>query len=400
MTSKRNKNKQSDSRRKERVKQSLEKEQHDPHLGKRIAEDAQKLIAGALSETEFYQKYHQDYLKEFGIDDRPINSDVGIDRTSPECTFKKQLSRRTLFKLGGASLASILATWWFGGKAFGAGTSVLGDNYGDLLPKNEDQHQQASRVQMGMVIDLEKCDGCLSCVFACHHHNSNPPGVLWLYLLAFEDENRDGINFLLRPCQHCSNPPCVKVCPVRARHKREKDGLVLTDYNLCIGCRYCMVACPYGANYFQWDEPPPRNSAMHKFTDYRGRWVIGNPPKGCMGKCEFCPERQDDGRANVVCELSCPNGVIHFGDMNDPTSRPNQYLAKRRKEKGEQLSTFRLLEDHGTKPNILYIGHQPSRSARPVEGPVSYADWGMVEKRLPLLGDHKPWFLKIFGGSQ
>jgi molybdopterin-containing oxidoreductase family iron-sulfur binding subunit len=200
---------------------------------------------------------------------------------------------------------------------------------------------------------------------------------------------------------HCSNPPCVKVCPVRARHKRENDGLVLTDYNLCIGCRYCLVTCPYGVNYFQWDEPPPRNHGGVMTTlDYRGRWVIGNPPKGVMGKCDFCPERLDDGRGDVVCELTCPHGVIKFGDMNDPNSRPNQYLAQKKKEKGVELNTFRLLEEHGTRPNVLYIGQKPSRSARPVDGPVTYADWGMVEKRLPYLGSYEPWFLKMVGGSR
>lgn len=281
------------------------------------------------------------------------------------------------------------------------GSPVAQEGSSSLSLKEDDQTQPAGKVQMGMVVDLENCDGCLECVYACSHHNSLPKGVLWLYVLAFQDQNREDPNFLLRLCQHCGNPPCVKVCPVRARHKREKDGLVLTDYNLCIGCRYCMVTCPYGVNYFQWDEPPPRNpGAIEKFTDSRGRWVIGNPPKGVMGKCEFCPERQDDGRENVVCELTCPHNAIHFGNMNDPDSRPNQYLAQKAKEKGGKISTFRLLEDHGTKPSIIYIGQQPSRSARPVDGPVSYEDWGLVEKRLPLLGGHEPWFLKVFGGTR
>ncbi|MBI4304196.1 MAG: 4Fe-4S dicluster domain-containing protein, partial [Chloroflexi bacterium] len=222
---------------------------------------------------------------------------------------------------------------------------------------------------------------------------------LWIYALAYQDENQDKHNFLLRLCQHCGNAPCVKVCPVRARHKRENDGLVLTDYDLCIGCRYCMVTCPYGVNYFQWDEPTTKNYYHPKLTDYRGRWVIGNPPKGVMGKCTFCPDRQDDGRGNVVCELVCTHNVLHFGDMNDPNSRPNRYLLEKMKEKGN-VSTFRLLENQGTKPSIIYIGQQPTRAARPVEGPVSYTDWGLVEERLPLLAGPEPWFMKAFGGGQ
>ncbi|MBI2287909.1 MAG: 4Fe-4S dicluster domain-containing protein, partial [Chloroflexi bacterium] len=348
---------------------------------------------------EFYQKYHQAYLKEFGVDDRPLCPVESIGGTPSESTFTKHISRRTLFKLGGITLAGILGARWLGGRALGAGVAT-GDSYGGLLLKEDDQPQQVGKVQMGMVVDLEACDGCLSCVYACQKHNFNSAGVFWIYSLAYQDENRDGRNFLLRLCQHCANSVCTKVCPVRARHKREKDGLVLTDYNLCIGCRYCQVSCPYGSNYFQWGEPENKNYYHPKLTDYRGRWVIGNPPKGVMGKCTFCPDRQDDGRGNVVCALTCPHNVLHFGDMNDPNSEPRRYLREKTQEKGGQLSTFRLLENQGTKPSIIYIGQQPSRSAKLVEGPVSYADWGLVEKRLDVLEGPQPWFMKVFGGSQ
>lgn len=378
----------------ERIEQLPPEIRFNDDLAYRVAEDTRRLIVGEFSEEEYYRKHHQAYLKEFGVDNRPI--------ACAESALAKQISRRTLLKLGGAALAGILGTAWLGGRGFasGAGNGAGIGNGSLLLSKAEEPPQPTDRVQMGMVIDLEACDGCLDCVYACQSHNFNPAGVLWLYVLAYKDENQNDPNFLLRLCQHCSNPPCVKVCPVRARHKREKDGLVLTDYDLCIGCRYCLVTCPYGVNYFQWDEPTKKNYYHEKLTDVRGRWVIGNPPKGVMGKCTFCPDRQDDGRANVVCELTCPHNAIHFGNMNDPNSRPHQYLTKKTKEKGGQLSTFRLLEDHGTKPSIIYIGQQPSRSARPVDGPVTYADWGLAEKRLPYLDGPQPWFLKIFGGSQ
>lgn len=377
----------------EPVEQSQPENRFNADLANRISEDTRRLIKGELSEEEYYRKYHQDYLEEFGIDNRPVER--------PESVMAKQISRRTLLKIGGATLAAILGGVWLGGKNLARGTSIAGvDSDSRLLSEEEESSQKTDRVQMGMVIDLENCDGCLDCVYACQQHNFNPVGVLWLYVLTYKDENQHDPNFLLRLCQHCSNPPCVKVCPVRARHKREKDGLVLTDYNLCIGCRYCMVTCPYGVNYFQWGEPTRTNYYHEKLTDDRGRWVIGNPPKGVMGKCTFCPDRQDDGRANVVCELTCPHNAIHFGDMNDPNSRPNQYLAKKTEEKGGKISTFRLLEDFGTKPSIIYIGHQPSNSAKPIDGPVSYTDLGLVEKRLPYLDGPQPWFLKLFGGNQ
>ncbi|MBI4282981.1 MAG: 4Fe-4S dicluster domain-containing protein [Chloroflexi bacterium] len=375
-------------------------DQFDADLRKEVAQDARRLIAGGLSEAEFYQKHHQAYLKEFAVDDRPIGSGGTTERIPLESVLEKHVTRRTLFKAGGVAAAGLLGVRWLGSRVFGAEVTTTGDNYRKLPFKGEEQPQPAGRVQMGMVVDLEACDGCLSCVYACQSHNFNSAGVFWIYVLAHKDENQDGRNFLVRLCQHCANPPCVKVCPVRARHKREKDGLVLTDYNLCIGCRYCMVTCPYGVNYFQWSEPEYKNYYHPKLTDYRGRWVIGNPPKGVMGKCTFCPDRQDDGRGNVVCALTCPHNALHFGDMNDPNSEPHRYLMQRMKEKGGNLSTFRLLENQGTKPSIIYIGQQPSRSAHPVDGPVSYADWGLVEKRLDVLEGPRPWFMKAFGDSQ
>jgi molybdopterin-containing oxidoreductase family iron-sulfur binding subunit len=253
---------------------------------------------------------------------------------------------------------------------------------------------------MGMVIDLERCTGCLACVEACHRENNTSVGVHWMYVFSYEEENKDDVNFLVRPCQHCSNPPCVKVCPVMARHKREKDGLVLTDYNLCIGCRYCQVACPYGVNYFQWGEPRPDEGFLHERLDYRGRRVNGNPPEpGIMGKCTFCPQRQDSElqRGTTACQLGCPHDAIFFGDMNDPNSSPRLYLEERTKEKDGDISTFRLLEYLGTRPNILFIGHQPSRDAEQVTGPTSYESWGWVDERRTVLEGPRPWFMRIWG---
>ncbi|MBM2825847.1 MAG: hypothetical protein HW402_1511 [Dehalococcoidales bacterium] len=384
----------------ERMERAPQAVQFNAELAEHVARDARKLVAGGLSEAEFYQTHHQAYLKEFGVDDRLIPPSKDIDRASPKSAATKPMSRRTLLKLGGVALVAMLGAGWSGSRVLGA-EAASGDKSSSLLLKeDEEQPQQAKKVQMGMVVDLEACDGCLSCVYACQNHNFNSAGVFWIYVLAHQDENQDGRNFLVRLCQHCANPPCVKVCPVRARHKREKDGLVLTDYNRCIGCRYCQVTCPYGVNYFQWGVPEKKNYYHPKLTDERGVWVIGNPPKGVMGKCTFCPDRQDDGRGNVVCALVCPRNVLHFGDMNDPNSEPHRYLMQRMKEKGGQLSTFRLLENQGTKPSIIYIGQQPSQSANPVEGPVSYADWGLVEKRLDVLEGPQPWFMQAFGGNQ
>ncbi|MEE9601168.1 MAG: 4Fe-4S dicluster domain-containing protein, partial [Thermoplasmata archaeon] len=107
-----------------------------------------------------------------------------------------------------------------------------------------------------MAIDLDRCTGCRACMEACKVENNTPQSIFWMYVFRFEEGRYPDTQmwFMPRPCMHCDNAPCVKVCPVGARYKRE-DGLVATDWERCIGCRYCEVACPYGVNYFNWKEP-------------------------------------------------------------------------------------------------------------------------------------------------
>src|SRR3972149_726626 len=108
----------------------------------------------------------------------------------------------------------------------------------------------------GMVIDLDRCMGCRACMEACKVENATVEGHFWMKVFRFEEGAYPDVHvgFLPRPCPHCENAPCVKVCPVQARHHQE-DGLVLTDFKRCIGCRYCEVACPYGVNFFAFTEP-------------------------------------------------------------------------------------------------------------------------------------------------
>ncbi len=381
----------------------------NPELARHVARDAQLVIAGRLSEREFYERYHDAYVQEFGVDNRagsrgegagPAQGEgpkKGTVAAPPKPVTNGPLSRRAFLMLAGGGAAAVALTATLGKLVPQVASGHNGDD------KETAEHSQTTRrVQMGMVIDLERCTGCMVCVDACHRENNTEEGVHWLYVLPFEDEGQEGVNFVVRPCQHCTNPPCVKVCPVMARHKRDKDGLVLTDYDICIGTRYCAVACPYGVNYFQWGEPNPDSEMVrqHGRKDYRGRKVEFNPPKGVMGKCTMCPQRQDSEgkRGTTSCQQACPHDAIHFGDMNDPSSAPRRYLETRRKEKGGQLSTFRLLDDLGTEPNILYIGHQPSRRAKQVDGPITYEDWGWVDKRGEVLEGPRPWFMRVFGG--
>ena len=262
---------------------------------------------------------------------------------------------------------------------------------------------ERTEVQMGMVVDLERCDGCMECVSACSESNGLSQGSLWALIMPYKEPENVDPDYLFRLCQHCTNAPCAMVCPTGARHRRLADGLVLTDYEVCIGCRYCEVACPYGVNVFQWADPRANGGDASGGTrDARGIAVTGEPPRGVMGKCTFCPTKQDDPatRGTVSCAQACHMNALHFGDLNDPYSVPNVYLAQRRKEAGGNLPTFRLLDELGTQPNIIYIGTPPSKDAQLVEGPYTVEDWGLTDDRKATLEGPRPWFDRTKGKAE
>lgn len=234
-------------------------------------------------------------------------------------------------------------------------------------------------VRWGMVIDLARCTGCRACVVACKVENNTQANVFWMYVFRKEEGKYPNvrITFTPRPCMHCDNPPCVKVCPVGARHKRE-DGLVLTDFNRCIGCRYCQVACPYGVNYFNWKSPTDNqyynwkgNEGSHMYgkgsvMDFTGgaippyknpdfkktygkekRLVAGSGYYvGVIEKCTFCVHRLEKGR-KPACVETCPAFALHFGDLDDPNSEVSKLIAAK--------PFFRLLEELGTEPKVFYL---------------------------------------------
>ncbi|MCD2198937.1 4Fe-4S dicluster domain-containing protein [Halobacterium sp. KA-4] len=371
----------------DRMERLLDDTEYDTELGVEMAKDAQRVAAGELSEAEFYRQYHEDVLEEFGEDDREISGlldDAGGDGFADRLSGladDEGLSRREVMKKGGAAAV-----------ALGLFASV------DSETAAAQEGDEGEGTRYGMTINLNNCDGCLACVVACNEEHGTSRGANWMYVFTYEDEDQGDENFLVRPCQHCTDSPCTKVCPVGARHTREQDGLVLTDYDICIGCRYCEVSCPYGVNYFQWGEPDVPDSEIdddHQY-DERGRWVGSRPPKGVMGKCTFCVDRQDgqmgeDKIGTTACEEACAMDAIHFGDMNDPESAPNQHLREYREQqendqsypnrKEHTVSTFKLMEERGTDPNVHYIGNEPSPHAEQVEGPVTYEDAGIVDNR-------------------
>jgi Fe-S-cluster-containing dehydrogenase component len=332
----------------------LDDTEYDTDLGMAMAEDAMRVTRGELSEADFHEKYHEDVLEEFGEDNRPTQEAYERAQEEAKGTVGRMLSRfdgdgeeprRDVMKKMGAGAAAVgLGAW-----------ATVDDGSQEAVAAQDDEDEESGApeggegdVQWGMAIDLERCDGCLSCVTACSSENNLDQGVNWMYVLQFEDPGASSStsrNRLVRPCQHCTDAPCEKVCPTTARHTRDSDGLVLTDYDVCIGCRYCQVACPYGVNYFQWDEPDISTDEIAEFhEDMDGdhmstddgygseRWVDSRAPRGVMSKCTMCPTRQDGQMGDemvgtTACEEACPPDAIQFGNMHDESSDPQAYAA-------------------------------------------------------------------------
>lgn len=207
----------------------------------------------------------------------------------------------------------------------------------------------------GMVIDLRKCVGCQTCTIACKQTNNTPPQVFWRWVADIETGEYPDVNrrFVPMGCQHCSNPPCLEVCPTTATYKRP-DGIVDINYNLCIGCAYCIVACPYLArnivfetkSYYETGLIPPEETLAH-------------PDRiGVATKCNFCLPRVDEGLKNglkpgvdpdatPMCVGSCISNAMHFGDLEDPESIVSRYIAEN--------ETVRLSEELGTESAMYYI---------------------------------------------
>ena len=201
-----------------------------------------------------------------------------------------------------------------------------------------------------MVIDLAKCNGCGDCTAACNRYHFVPPGQEWIKVYRNTDAKGNNAYWFPRPCMQCDNPPCTKVCPVGATYKRQ-DGIVIMDQERCIGCRYCIAACPYSARYFNWGEPP------HTAEELAAKYSIEmNYPhrRGVVEKCVFCPAEVRQGRI-PVCAAACPMGAIYYGDENENAATNSLGTTVKLTDLIEQNSGYRFLEELGTEPRVWYL---------------------------------------------
>ena len=212
----------------------------------------------------------------------------------------------------------------------------------------------------GYGLDIQRCIGCRRCVYGCVEENnlSRDPQIQYIRVLRFKDGTMDleesniyyepedvpekGYYYMPVQCQHCANAPCTKVCPVRATWT-EPDGIVVVDYNWCIGCRYCMAACPYMGRWFNFTDPGIPNEQVNPQTHY-----LGNRPRmrNVVEKCTFCIQRVRKGIYPKCVEV-CPVGARKFGNLLDPNSEISMIIKTKR--------VFRLKEDLNTQPKFYYF---------------------------------------------
>jgi dimethyl sulfoxide reductase iron-sulfur subunit len=263
---------------------------------------------------------------------------------------KVELTRRDFLTVAGAAAGSAVAAQFLTTGPLSPFSTL---KQGQLEDAPETGHGAVTgEFHWGMVIDLDACIGCEYCMRACCATNNVNPLKPWNIVV--EEKTSTGTTFYFsRPCLQCQNAPCVEVCPVKATYHRA-DGLVIMDYDRCIGCRYCQVACPYDARRFNWQEYTGKNPYVPTY----GFPEVPRRPRGVVEKCTFCVQRIDaglksglmpgeDAAATPACVGICPVGARVFGNLNDPNSKISKVLADN--------PTIRLREDLGAEPSVYYI---------------------------------------------
>jgi Fe-S-cluster-containing dehydrogenase component len=249
------------------------------------------------------------------------------------------LNRRTFLKIGGLTIAGAL----------------LKPAY-TLLSAPLASVGTTPRKRWAMLIELRAClekERCTDCIDACHklhnvpHFSNAKDEIKWIWTSPFKEVFPEQVHQFTkeevkaRPvlvlCNHCDNPPCVPVCPTKATFRRE-DGIVMMDYHRCIGCRYCMAACPYGARSFNWKDPRPAIKEINQAYPTR--------TKGVVEKCNFCEERLAKGQM-PACVEACKQKGLYFGDLNDPGSELRKIL--------ETRYVLQRKPSLGSRPSVYYL---------------------------------------------
>jgi len=228
------------------------------------------------------------------------------------------------------------------------------------------QSKNPADIKWTMVIDVARCIGCHACTLGCVAENKLPPGVVYRPVIEEEVGTYPNVRrrFLPRPCMHCMNPPCVKVCPVTATYKNQQ-GVTVIDYNRCIGCRYCLVACPYAARTFDFGEfytaetpdlpgkllgqkAAEEGYEANPAKEYGKKWPQRDheSPVGNARKCHFCLHRLAVSML-PNCVTTCVGRATFFGDRNDPDALVTELLGSPR--------VYRLKQELGTKPSVYYL---------------------------------------------
>jgi molybdopterin-containing oxidoreductase family iron-sulfur binding subunit len=267
-------------------------------------------------------------------------------------SFNKEITRRDFLKASSAGVAGAVMLEFTGGLAT-AQSAIAGK-------------------RLAMVIDLQRCTACGACIIACKSENNVQGDVTWASRISRTVGEFPNVRFEYLPtlCNHCENAPCVNGCPTGAMHKADGD-ITMHDPDKCIGCRYCMAACPYGVIFFNaeethklWRDDKPLiegvTSSAVEVTQEVGGTVIPyyNPDKelslpgmalrgkGIVEKCTLCDHRVIKEKL-PYCVEACPANARIFGDLNDPNSEVNQILGK--------LRSWRLKEEFGTEPKVFYV---------------------------------------------
>jgi len=261
---------------------------------------------------------------------------------------KVNLTRRDVLTVGAAAVGSAVAAQFL---TTGPLSPFAGLKQEMLEGETESSHS-GGEYHWGMVINLDRCIGCEYCKRACCAVNDVQADKPW-NLVVTEQTTTGQTFYFTRPCLHCQDAPCVEVCPVKATYVRQ-DGLVVMDYDRCIGCRYCEVACPYDARKFNWEARTDENP----FIPTWGIAEVNRRPRGVVEKCTFCIHRLDEGlakgltpgvdlEATPACVNICPVKARIFGNLKDPNSEISRVIAEN--------PAFVLREELGTEPSVYYI---------------------------------------------